>query len=102
MKSFYLKKRNKKNNLVAWEQRLPVIAEKWPEIKQVFSTVPNPNELVSLLEGVRGVAHPEDLNIHAQSVKDGIIYAKEVRPRYTVLQLLWDLGLLEQYAELVV
>ena len=34
-------------------------------------------------------------------MKDAVILAKEVRNRFTILQVLWDLGLLEEYAEKV-
>ena len=37
--------------------------------------------------------------MYKRQVFDSIIVAKEVRDRYTILQLLWDLGLAEQMAE---
>lgn len=38
------------------------------------------------------------LGISMEQVKDAIILAKEVRNRFTILQILWDLNLLESYA----
>lgn len=32
-------------------------------------------------------------------MKDSVLLAKEVRVRYGLLQLLWDLGLLEEYSD---
>ena len=34
--------------------------------------------------------------------RQAILYAKELRDRYTVLQLLWDLGELEDFADSVI
>ena len=33
-----------------------------------------------------------------ETIINGLVYAKEVRNRYTVLQLAWDLGLLDDIA----
>ena len=41
---------------------------------------------------------PAQVGLDRQIVLDSILYAKEVRDRYTILQLLWDLGLLEEFA----
>ena len=42
--------------------------------------------------------NPLELGIDRGMVADSIMVAKEVRNRYTLLQLLWDLGLLEDMA----
>ena len=38
---------------------------------------------------------PEQVGVCPQYVEDGILYAKELRARYTILQLFWDLDLLK-------
>ena len=56
-----------------------------------------------MLEGILGdleaPVSPAQLEIDRYMVKDSVMVAKEVRNRYTLLQLLWDLGILEEMAE---
>jgi glycerol-1-phosphate dehydrogenase [NAD(P)+] len=42
---------------------------------------------------------PEEIGVSAKRTRETIEVAKEVRDRYTLLQILWDLGLAGKYAE---
>lgn len=79
--------------------RLRRIRENWESITAVLKEVPDTNVIRSLLSGVGAPVNPEDVGVDLQMVKSAIVYAKEVRARYTLLQLLWDLGMLEEYAQ---
>ena len=54
---------------------------------------------LSLVLTMKGIAQEEREADHLDMVADSIMVAKEVRNRYTLLQLLWDLGLLEEMAQ---
>lgn len=56
-------------------------------------------ELKQMMVDLGEPVSPQQLGISMKQVKDGIVLAKEVRNRFTILQILWDLGLLEQYAD---
>ena len=45
---------------------------------------------------------PSDVGIPRQYVHDSIRYGKELRDRYTILQLMWDIGKLDEAAEKLV
>jgi glycerol-1-phosphate dehydrogenase [NAD(P)+] len=94
-----LEERAQKNGLQGWKQRINVISTRWQEVRAVLESVPSKNEIVRLVKGVGGVVDPGDVGITPELVQQAIMYAKEVRPRYTVLQLLWDLNLLNSYAQ---
>jgi glycerol-1-phosphate dehydrogenase [NAD(P)+] len=96
-----LEKEAQKNSLDAWSERIKVIAERWEQIYQVLATVPLAEEIVGLIKAVDGVVDPGEVGIEPDLVKQGLLYAKEVRPRYTILQLLWDLGYLQEYAQTI-
>lgn len=93
-----LEERIQKNSIPKWKERIKVIAEHWPRIESVLSSVPDVATVSSLLAGAGGPVHASDVGIDHELVHLGILYAKEVRPPYTILQLLWDLGLLTDYA----
>jgi glycerol-1-phosphate dehydrogenase [NAD(P)+] len=52
-----------------------------------------------LFAGLDAPINPVQIDVSLDELYQSVIYAKEVRPRYTVLQLIWDLGLSKEYAE---
>ena len=95
---FQLEEETQKNSLSAREERIKVIATKWPQIREVLDEVPAPEQVIGLIRGAGGAVNSAEVGINAELVRQGVLYAKEVRPRYTMLQLLWDLDLLAEYA----
>ena len=91
-----------KNDPQQHAERIQVIEEKWPEIvAAVKEWLPKPKEIEKILLSVNLPINPLQVGVDAQMIYDCIRYAKEVRNRYTILQLLWDLGLAEPYAAMV-
>ena len=65
----------------------------------ISTELPALEELKQMMVDLGEPVSPQQLGISMKQVKDGIVLAKEVRNRFTILQILWDLGLLEQYAD---
>lgn len=61
--------------------------------------VPPLNEIEAVLRKAEAPVTLKELGVDRDTVIDGLIYAKEVRARYTVLQLAWDLGVLSRLAD---
>lgn len=97
-----LEKKAGKNDPGKHQERLGSIARHWDQIRAILATVPSPAEARSLLADVHASFEPEHAGIESQLVYDALIYAKEIRARYTILQLLWDLNLLQDFARRVV
>ena len=55
--------------------------------------------MIDLLRSLNAPVEPEDMGVSAQRAREAVEVAKEVRDRYTLLQLLWDLGLAAQYGD---
>ncbi len=73
--------------------------EKWDKITELIDTcVPATETIINILKELGAPAFPEMIGIDYDMVYDSIIVAKEVRNRYTLLQLLWDLGIEEEMA----
>ena len=88
-----------KNDVAKRDQRLAVIKEKWEEIRRAIQEdLPAAEEMAALLRSLGAPTEPEEIDIPAARAREAVVVAKEVRDRYTLLQLLWDLGLAEQYA----
>ncbi len=92
-----------KNNLDKYVKRIEIIENKWNEIKEMVSeALPPLQDVLRIMNKVNEPYKPQQIGLDGQLVKDSIVVAKEVRVRYGLLQLLWDLGLSEQYGEEVV
>lgn len=87
-----------KNDPQKHNERLEAIARNWQVLEAVFQSLPTSQEVVDLLLSVQGPVTPLDIDIDQATLESTILYAKEIRNRYTVLQLLWDLNLMERYA----
>ncbi len=95
-----LEERAGKNDIEQAIQRVDRIASKWPEIVEVIDKeLPEPEVVVDILKSIEAKYRPEQVGIDDPMAKDGVILAKEVRVRYGLLQLLWDLSLLEKYSD---
>lgn len=88
-----------KNDVAKRDQRLAVIKENWTMIqKTIKESLPATEEMERLLLSLDAPINPQQIGVSLEMAADGVRIAKEVRDRYTVLQLLWDLGLSEEYA----
>ena len=82
--------------------RLVKLEQKWSDIIKLTSEIiPEPSEIKLALELNGGAVRPSELDINEELVFEAASFAKELRNRYTILQLYWDLGL-EALAEVVV
>jgi glycerol-1-phosphate dehydrogenase [NAD(P)+] len=64
--------------------------------------LPSAQDARGLLKEVYAPFEPAQVDVEPEMVYDALVYAKEIRARYTVLQLLWDLNLLQVFASRVV
>jgi len=64
--------------------------------------IPEVNTIEDLLKAVKAPINPIEVEIDADTFYNSLVYGKEMRNRYSILQLLWDLGLLEKYSREVV
>ena len=80
--------------------RIEAARAKWPLVQAHLKKILiDESSLLSLLHTVRCPASPKELGISREVFTSAILHAKEIRGRYTVLQLAGDLGLLPQLAE---
>lgn len=84
------------------QRRMDLIAEKWDDLKrECYEKLPSAEQLTSILKGTGAVCSPKELGLDRQLFKDSLIVSKEIRKRYGIMQLLDDLGMLEEAAEYI-
>ena len=95
-----VEEKSKKNDITARNIRLDVIEKNWDKIQTMIrEELPKVADMEKLFAGLDAPINPTQIDVSLQELYESVIYAKEVRPRYTVLQLIWDLGLSRKYAE---
>lgn len=83
-----------------YQQRvLPEIGRKWDAIKTLFQECPTGQEIMQLIRRI-GYRPEEFLTYYSQEkIRDSIIYAKDLKDRYTVLWLMQETGTAQVLAE---
>ncbi|MBR2669966.1 MAG: sn-glycerol-1-phosphate dehydrogenase [Solobacterium sp.] len=95
-----LEKKAGKNDPEHRNKRLKRMKENWPLIqKMIREELPETEDMVKLLRSMSAPVEAAGMGVPAEEIHQAVEAAKEVRDRYTMLQMLWDLGLSESYAE---
>jgi glycerol-1-phosphate dehydrogenase [NAD(P)+] len=89
---------NNRNSVVERVKRVEAIRQNWPQVAAVLQEEPVTAEIKNLLAAVGAPVNPKEIGVAGDIIYNSIIYAREIRSRYTVLQLAWDLGLIEPAA----
>ncbi len=81
-------------------QRIDAIEKNFEQMKTFARTwLPKSATIHALLADHGAPVNPHEVGISSQQIEDGVIYAKELRNRYGLLQILFDLGLIEPFAK---
>jgi len=67
-------------------------------ILDIATSLPSPDEIAAMLAAVDAPIRPSGISLDGNTLRDSIIYARDRKKVYTVLQLLGDLGCLEDFA----
>lgn len=95
-----LEEKCQKNDTEARNKRILKIRNQWTEICRIIKeSLPDTELMEKLMKSLHAPIRPEEIGISFSLVEEGIQIAKEVRDRYTLLQLLWDLGISEKYSK---
>jgi glycerol-1-phosphate dehydrogenase [NAD(P)+] len=68
-------------------------------ILDIAKALPSPEEIAAMLVSVDAPVRPSEINISEDMLQDSIIYARDRKKTYTIMQLLGDLGCLGDFAK---
>lgn len=94
-----LEAREGKYDKAAHARRLEVILQKWPRILEILRELPRAEKVQALLQAVGGKTAPAELGLSAAEVAETFRMTKDIRDKYVGSRLLWDLGLLDEFAQ---
>jgi len=84
-------------------KRLSCMVENWEKMKElVFNQIIPSQEVRRRMKVVGCPVHPSGVGVDRAEMRRAVICAQMIRNRYTVLDLLYDMGILEQTMEAVI
>ena len=86
----------KKNETNARLERIDSMEKNWAEITALLEALPASKTVMDLLKSLDASYLPDQIEVDEEMLRNTFLYCKEVRARYTILQMVWDLGLLEE------
>ena len=84
-----------KYNKESHAKRLDVILEHWNELLEIMNTMPSEAEIVSLLDRLDAPKSLEDIGLDEDILSLTFQATKDIRDKYVLSRLYWDLGLFE-------
>lgn len=92
-----------KNERVDRHRRIDAFEAHWAEISKLLAEdLPSSEEIIRILKALDAPYLPAQVGIDDTLLRNALLYGKEIRARYTMLQMMWDLGVLEPLADRVV
>ena len=92
----------KKNETNARLARINSMEQNWDGILALLNELPSSETVMDLLRSLNSPCTPAEIEVDEAMLKNTFLYCKEVRARYTILQMVWDLGLLDQLSDQVI
>lgn len=97
-----MERQSGKNEPAGRLKRIDVIEANWDAITDLLRALPSSAHIMDLLKGLEAAYLPEQIGVDKAMLKDTFMYCKEIRTRYTLLQMLWDLELLDSVSDAVI
>lgn len=97
-----LEEKADKNGVEGRLRRIDSMEQHWDEVCDQLKTLPSSGYLMELLQNIGCPATPKEIGVDDATLKDTFLYCKEVRPRYTVFQTVYDLGLMDELSDRVI
>lgn len=91
-----------KNEVNAHLKRIDSMEAHWDELTAFLEALPSSETMAELLKSLDSSWLPSQIDVDAEMLRNTLLYCKEVRARYTILQMIWDLGLLEKLSDQVI
>ena len=97
-----IEEKAKKNDVENRLKRIDSMEKNWDTIVSQLDTLPGSAYLRELLQEIGCPATPAEIHIDDALLKDTFLYCKEVRPRYTIFQTVYDLGLMDELSDVII
>ena len=92
-------KKERKYDKEAHKKRLETIIDKWDEILGVINTLPSADSVEKMLKEIGAPTTVEEIEVTREAEHYAFLITKDIRDKYIGSRLLWDLGLIDEFAD---
>ena len=93
-----MEQRAKKNERAGRLRRAARAIECWDEILAVLAALPNYAETEAMMRSLGMPTTPEELGLCVTDAVDAFVCSRDIRDKYLLSSLIWDLGYMEDFA----
>lgn len=97
-----LERKEQKNETQGRLKRIDAIEKNWDQIRALLAALPSSESIIQILKGLSAPYLPGQIHVDKALLKDTFLYCKEIRARYVILQMLWDLDMLDSISDAVI
>lgn len=94
-----MEKRAKKNAPDGRLTRAKKIIDNWDEILKIAEEAPSFAEIEKIMKNVGMPTTPQEIGVPKEDVIDAFICSRDIRNKYLLSSVLWDIGYLDEFAE---
>lgn len=88
-----------KNGRAGWQARLDTILAHWPDILRIMQEELPPRRQIEDVMRLAGMPMtPAQLGINRQDTADAFVCSRDIRDKYLISSLLWDIGEMDAFA----
>ncbi len=91
--------KEKKYDKVKHAARLHTILESFEQIKEIVRTLPSAADLRTFFESIGHPVSGKEFGLTENELREAFLMAKDIRDKYVLGRLLWDFGVLEEFAD---
>lgn len=96
-----LDRKEQKYDVEKHARRLERILENWDTIHGLFSALPSASEIEAVLDAIEAPKSCRDIGLDTSLLPMTVKAAKDIRDKYVLSRLLWDLGILEEFSQML-
>ena len=91
-----LDKKEKKYDIARHAQRFDIIQKNWNKILEIINSMPSSKEIEDLLTDINAPKSAKEMGIDDSNLKEVFFATKDIRDKYVLSRLCWDLGVIDQ------
>ncbi len=91
-----LDKKEKKYDVEKHQKRFDVIEKNWDKILEIINSMPSSKDIEDLLCDINAPKSAKEMGIDESNLKSVFLATKDIRDKYVLSRLCWDLGIIDQ------
>ena len=75
-----------------------MLKERKDDVLAIIELLPKATDVIKILQSIHAPYNPKQIGVSREIFNNSVVYAKEVRNRFGLLQILYDFGVAREFA----